>query len=73
MNEMAKKQEMAKQGWLMRLVTAVGEKLFTWLCQGEMGLSPYESQMFMLHSGIGWEEAATYHYIAQAKHYRENI
>lgn len=62
MNEMAKKQEMAKQGLMMRLVTAVGEKLFARLCHGEMGMSPYESQMFMLHGGIGWEEAATYHH-----------
>lgn len=73
MNETAKKHEVAKQGWLMRLVTAVGEKLFAWLCQSEMGMPPYESQMFMLHSGIGWEEAASYHYIAHAKYYEEQI
>lgn len=73
MNETMKEQDRVKQGWLMRLVTAVGEKLFAWLCQGEMGMSPYESQMFMLHSGIGWEEAATYQFIAQAKQYEGRV
>lgn len=73
MNETVKPQEMGKQGWLMRLATAVGEKLFNWPCQHEMGMSPCESQMFMLHSGIGWEESATYHFIAHAKYYQEQI
>jgi len=73
MNKTSKQQKVVKQGWMMRAITAVGEKLFAWLCQGEMGMSPYESQMFLLHSGIGWEEAASYQFIAHVKHYEEPI
>ena len=73
MKQTIKKQNVAKQGWMMRLATAVGEKMLAWFCQCEMGMSPYDSQLFLFHSGVGYEEAATYHYIAHAKHYEGNI
>ena len=48
-------------------------KIFNWLCQCEIGMSPCESRLFMYHSGLGCEEAASYHYFAQMKHYEEQI
>ncbi|MBK8900776.1 MAG: hypothetical protein IPM53_06330 [Anaerolineaceae bacterium] len=67
------KQEVKQQGIFKRLVTAVSAALFNWLCQGEIGLSPYESQLFMYHSGLGCEEATSYYYLADVKHYEEQI
>lgn len=67
------KQEVKQQGIFKRLVTAVSAVLFNWLCQCELGLSPYESQMFMIHSGLGCEEAASYHHYAQMKYLEEQI
>ena len=46
-----------KQGWLMRLATAVAEKMFAGFCTYELGATPYETQMVMYYSGYGWEEA----------------
>lgn len=73
MNETIKQQETVSQGWVRRMATAVYKKLFAWLCQCEMGISPYESQLFMVHSGLGCEEAASYYYFANAKQYEEQI
>ena len=73
MNETIKQQETVSQGWVKRMATALYEKLFAWLCQCEMGLSPYESQLFMFHSGLGCEEAASYYYLANTKQYEEQI
>lgn len=67
------KQEVKHQGIFKRLVTAVSAALFNWLCQGEMGLSPYESQLFMIHTGLGCEEAAAYHHHAKMKYFEEQI
>ena len=55
------------------MATAVYKKLFAWLCQCEMGISPYESQLFMVHSGLGCEEAASYYYFANTKQDEEQI
>lgn len=55
--ETTKKDMNGKQGWLMRLATAVAEKLFAGFCTYEIGASPYETQLYMVYSGYGWEEA----------------
>ena len=71
--EVTDNQEVKKQGVLKRVGTAVCEAIFNWLCQCEIGMSPCESRLFMYHSGLGCEEAASYHYFAQMKHYEEQI
>ena len=52
MNQIRVLPEAEKQGWLMRLVTAVTEKLLTQICQSELGLSPLETSRFLYHSGL---------------------
>ena len=67
MNEMTVTQEMIKQGWMMRLLTAVGEWLFKWICLFEWGMSPYETRMFMIHNGFGWDETMMVETLMRAK------
>ncbi|MBX3060259.1 MAG: hypothetical protein KF770_27695 [Anaerolineae bacterium] len=69
MNEMMDKQKSVKQGWRIRIATAVFEKLFNTFCTGGMGLSPYASQEFFYYSGCGWEEAWMYQSIVRTKLY----
>ena len=61
MNQTRVLPEAEKQGWLMRLVTAVTEKLLTQICQSELGLSPLETSRFLYRGGFngcaGAEEA----------------
>ena len=74
MNEMTvDTQEMAKQGWMARLVTAVFEKLFNATGSNDMGISPYASQEFFYCSGYGWEEAIMYQSMVRSKLYEEEI
>ena len=54
---MAEKQEMEKEGLVKRLLTAAAKKLFAGFCVYEIGLSPYETQLFMNYSSFGWEDA----------------
>lgn len=67
MNEITGTREMKKQGWVMRLLTAVGEKLLKWICLCEWGMSPHETRMFMIHSGFGWDEAMGYAFLTRLK------
>ncbi len=69
----ASKQEMAKQRLVMRLVTAVFEKLFNTIGSSDMGISPYASQEFFYYSSYGWEEAYMYQSIIRAKLYEGEI
>ena len=52
--------ETEKQGWMMRLVTAVCEKCLAWICRSEIHMSPVDAHMFLYYSGfsssIGLEE-----------------
>lgn len=73
MNEMIDKQESVKQGWMMRIATAVCEKLFNSFCASNMGISPYASQEFFYFSSYGWEEARMYQSIVSTKLYEEDI
>ncbi len=61
MNQTSALPETEKQGWLMRLVTAVTDKLLAQICQSEMGLSPLETSRFLYRGGFsgyaGAEEA----------------
>lgn len=59
--------ETKKQGWMMSVVTAVFEKLFSAFCTNGMGISPAASQEFMHYTGYGWEEAIMYQSIVRAK------
>lgn len=61
-----------KQGWLMRVVTAVFEKLFNSLCASDMGISPAAGQEFFYYSGYGWE-AVMYQSMVRAKLYEEEL
>ena len=65
--------ETKKQGWMMRVITAVFKKLFDSICANDMGLSPYASQEFFYYSGYGWEEAIMYQSITHSKLYEEEI
>ena len=66
-------QEVVKQGWVTRLVTAVFEKLFSSIGTSDIGISPYASQEFFYYSGYGWEEAIMYQSMVRAKLYEEEI
>ena len=54
-------QTVEKQGWMMRLITAVCEKCLTWICQSEISMSPSDAQTLLYFSGFSnraeWEEA----------------
>ena len=68
MNEMTiKAQETVEQGWVSRWLTAVTQKLFIWLCQCELDVSPLEAQRFMVHSGFGWEDTQLYRSMVHRK------
>jgi hypothetical protein len=73
MNEMMDTQGLVKQGWMIRMVTTVFEKLFNSLCASNMGISPYSSQEFFYYSSYGWEEARMYQSMVRAKLYEEEI
>lgn len=78
MNEMTlNTQEVVQQGWMMRVVTAVFEKLFSaicdFICASDMGISPAAGQEFFYYSGYGWEEAIMYQSMVRAKLYEEEI
>ena len=73
MNGMMDKQELVQEGWMMRMATAVCEKLFNSFCASGMGISPYASQDFFYYSGCGWEEARMYQSMVRAKLYEEEI
>jgi hypothetical protein len=68
MNEMTATQKVAKQGWIMRLSTAIDEKLLAWICESEMGISPYGSQQIFTYSGYGWEKVLMYQSLVGAKY-----
>jgi hypothetical protein len=68
-----KMNETKKQGWMLRLVTAVFEKLFSAICASDMGISPAASQEFFYYSGYGWEEAIMYQSMVRAKLHEEQI
>jgi hypothetical protein len=65
--------ETKKQGWMMRWITAVFEKLFSAICASDMGISPATSQEFFYYSGYGWEEAIMYQSMVRAKLYEDGI
>lgn len=65
------KQEVKQPGIFKRLVTAVSEAFFNWLSQCEMSPAPNELQLFMYHSGLGCEEAASYYHFAEMKYFEE--
>jgi hypothetical protein len=65
--------ETKKQGWMMRMVTAVFEKLFHSICESNLGISPAASQEFFYYSGYGWEEAIMYQSMVRAKLYEDGI
>jgi hypothetical protein len=67
MNEKNNTHKISKQNLMMRWLKTVGEKLFNWLCQYEMGIASFESQAFLFHSGLGIEEAALYQSFAHTK------
>lgn len=69
MNELMDKQELVKPGWMMRIATAVCEKLFNSFCASDMGISPYASQEFFCSSSHGWEEARMYQSMVRTKLY----
>lgn len=46
-----------QSGWMVRLLTAVCEKLAHWICMHEIEMSPTEAQMSMWQCGMGAEEA----------------
>jgi hypothetical protein len=52
MNEKTTQHEMEKQGWIRRLLTAVGRKCFACLCVYEVGMSPAEAHMFLSEGGF---------------------
>lgn len=56
-----------KQGWMMRLVTAVAQKLLAHLCTYQMGMGPCETQMFLHYSGLGMEKAMISQSLARMK------
>ena len=53
MKQIAALPEVEKHGWMIRLMTAVTDKLCALICQSEMGLSPLETSRFLYHSGFG--------------------
>jgi hypothetical protein len=65
--------ETKKQGWMMRMVTAVFEKLLHGICASDMSISPAAAQHFIYYSGYGWEEAIMYQSIVRAKLYEEEV
>ena len=65
--------ETKKQGWMMKVVTAVFEKLFNATGSSDMGISPAASQEFFHYSGYGWEEAIMYQSMVRAKMFEEEI
>ena len=67
MNQKTETNKTINQNRMMRWLTAVGEKLFNWLCQHEMELSAFESHGFLFYNGLGVEEAAFYQTIAFIK------
>lgn len=71
MNQETSNQEMEKQGWVMRMLTAVGAKLFAGIGTQAMGMSPSEARMFMYYGGIGWEEAMMYQAIVRINYDEE--
>ncbi len=52
MNQKTTQCETEKQGWIRRMLTAVGRKCFTLLCVYEVGMSPAETHMFLSESGF---------------------
>jgi len=71
MNQTNAFPEAEKRGWLMRLVTAVFEKLFVGIGAHQMGMSPYEARLFMYHGRFGGEEAMMYQAIVRMKYAEE--
>ncbi|MCB0169928.1 MAG: hypothetical protein KDJ52_24370 [Anaerolineae bacterium] len=49
-----------QNGWAMRLLTAVSDKMFSWSAIHEMEISPQERLMFMNFPSVGWEGAFVY-------------
>ncbi|HRQ37052.1 MAG TPA: hypothetical protein PLD25_03945 [Chloroflexota bacterium] len=71
MNQTNAFPEAEKQGRLMRLVTAVFEKLFAAIGAHQMGVSPYEARLFMYYSSCGGEEAMMYQAMVRMKYAQE--
>jgi len=67
MNQMADSQGMAKQGWMIRLVTAVFKRIFIAFSSSGMGISPAAGQEFFYFGGFGWEETLMYKSMVDAK------
>lgn len=57
-----------QDGWAMRLLTAVCEKMYGWVVGHELDILPHESQTFLFYGSSGWEEAYMYQVIARINH-----
>ncbi len=68
MEQAISSNENERQGLVKRILSAVFNKSFNWLCQNNIGMSPYDSYKFMSYTGFGWEEAAYYQSLAQNKY-----
>jgi hypothetical protein len=67
MTETARLHETTKQRWTARLLTAVCEKCFAWICQFPTGFYTPETMMFMNYTGFGIEETVTFQIISRIK------
>lgn len=64
--------ETKQEGWVARGLTAVCEKLFTWVCQHQIELSPAEYQQFLSYSSSIWVGTQTTVYPRQSKEETES-
>jgi len=62
-----------QDGWAMRLLTAVCEKMYGWVLNHEWSISPHESLMFMTYHSVGWEEAAMYQSLVRIKQIEDEV
>ena len=60
MNTITKVKVAKRQGWVMRLITAVTDKFFNWVCSIEVSPNTFTGQEFLYYGGYGWEEARQY-------------
>ena len=68
------KNDLKKQeGWVLRLVFAICEKISNWILSRESSVSPDDGLMFMTYHSLGWEDAMMAQAMVRFKQIKDEV